>query len=121
VIPDAGLDRSEGAGADPDLADRRVPGVRGECHRRRHRSDRLQVSRARVASGFPPDVRVAAKSGSLMGVVRNEAAVVTDPDGRSWGVAVFTRADRTYERRAEIDGSIGGGRRLAVASLRAAT
>lgn len=57
-----------------------------------------QVSRTRIASGFPPDVRVAAKSGSLMGVVRNEAAIVTDPDDRSWAVAVFTPADRPYQR-----------------------
>jgi beta-lactamase class A len=56
-----------------------------------------------------------------MGVVRNKAGIVTDPDGRSWAVAVFTRADRTYERRAEVDGSIGEVAALAVASLRAAT
>lgn len=80
-----------------------------------------QASGARIASGFPPDVRVAAKSGSLMGVVRNEAGIVTDPDGRSWAVAVFTRADRPYERGADIDAAIGEVAARAVASLRAAT
>jgi len=80
-----------------------------------------QANRTRIASGFPPDVRVAAKSGSLMGVVRNEAGIVTDPDGRSWAVAVFTRADRPYERGADIDAAISEVAARAVAFLRATT
>jgi len=80
-----------------------------------------QASRARIASGFPPNVRIAAKSGSLMGVVRNEAGIVTDPDGRSWAVAVFTRADRPYERGADIDAAIGEVAARAVTFLRATT
>ncbi len=80
-----------------------------------------QVSRARIASGFPPGVHIAAKSGSLMGVARNEAGIVTDPDGRSWAVAVFTRVERPYERSAQIDAAIGEVAAMAVTSLRAAT
>jgi beta-lactamase class A len=50
-----------------------------------------QLTRNRIASGFGPEVRVAAKSGGLMGLVRNEAGVVTYPDGQAYAVAVFTR------------------------------
>ncbi len=50
-----------------------------------------QLTRHRIASGFGPEVQVAAKSGALMGIVRNEAGVVTYPDGRQYAVAVFTR------------------------------
>ena len=77
-----------------------------------------QVRRDRIGSGFGPDVRVAAKSGSLVGVVRNEAGGVTDPDGRAWAVAVFTRADRPYAGAADIDAAIGGAAAVAVAWLR---
>lgn len=38
-------------------------------------------------------MKVAAKSGSLLGVVRNEIAVAECPDGGRYAVAVFTRAD----------------------------
>jgi beta-lactamase class A len=41
-----------------------------------------QLTRHRIASGFPPEVTVAAKSGGLMGIVRNEIGVVTFPDDR---------------------------------------
>jgi len=85
-----------------------------------------QVSRARIASGFrsrdgaPPGaaVLIAAKSGSLVGVVRNEAGVVTDPDGRSYAVAVFTVADRRYERAADVGTAIGAAAVTAVDHLR---
>lgn len=50
-----------------------------------------QLTRHRIASGFGSDVVVAAKSGGLMGVVRNEAAVVSYPDGQRYCLAVFTR------------------------------
>ncbi len=54
-----------------------------------------QLTRHRIASGFDPEVMVAAKSGGLMGLVRNEAGVVTLPDQRRYAVAVFTRARPT--------------------------
>lgn len=50
-----------------------------------------QLSRQRMASGFGPGFAVAAKSGGLMGIVRNEVGVVTDPDGVAYAVAIFTR------------------------------
>ena len=64
-----------------------------------------QVTR-RVAAGFPPDVKVAAKSGSLIGIIRNEVAVVTYPDGSRYAVAVFTRADGMFQREGEINTAI---------------
>jgi fatty-acyl-CoA synthase len=48
---------------------------------------------------------VAAKSGGLMGIIRNEAGVVTFPDGAAYAVAVFTR--KRYRR----DLRAGHGRR----------
>jgi len=50
-----------------------------------------QLTHHRIATAFGPDVSVAAKSGGLLGVVRNEAGVVTFPDGAAYAVAVFTR------------------------------
>ena len=68
----------------------------------------LQLTRHRIASGFGRDVAVAAKSGGLMGVVRNEAGVVTFPDGGQYAVAVFTRrAPGVTTDPAHIDAGIG--------------
>jgi beta-lactamase class A len=79
-----------------------------------------QLTRHRIASGFGPDVRVAAKSGGLMGVVRNEAGVVTFPDGHAYAVAVFTRSDPRMQAEAtSIDAGIGRVARLMVEQLRA--
>ncbi len=50
-----------------------------------------QLTRHRIASAFGPGFKVAVKSGGLMGIVRNEAGVVTYPDGERYAVAVFTR------------------------------
>jgi beta-lactamase class A len=67
-----------------------------------------QLTRHRIASGFGPDVTIAAKSGGLMGLVRNEAAVVTFPSGEHYAIAVFTRStpDTTVDP-ACIDAGIG--------------
>jgi beta-lactamase class A len=78
-----------------------------------------QLTRHRIASGFPPDVKVAAKSGGLMGVVRNEVGVVGFADGTSYAVAVFTRTDpatRADPRR--IDATVGVVAERAVAAIR---
>jgi beta-lactamase class A len=79
-----------------------------------------QLVRNRLESGFPTSVRVAAKSGALMGVVRNEVGVVTLPSGQSYAVAVFTRAlpDRSTDDRT-VNTAIGRVARLAVDGLRA--
>jgi beta-lactamase class A len=50
--------------------------------------------------------------------VRNEAGVVTYPDGRRYAVAVFTVLDRVGGRRPEVDAAVGRVARLAVDHLR---
>jgi len=77
----------------------------------------LQVARDRIASGFPPEVRVAAKSGSWLRVVRNEVGVVEYPDGRRHAIAIFTRTERPDARRPDVDRAIGAAARAAVESL----
>ena len=77
----------------------------------------LQVWPHRLSSGFPAGVQIAGKTGSLPGI-RNEAGVVTYPDGRSFAVAVFTRA-RTYDSpQPAIDAAIGRAAHFAVEHLR---
>ena len=78
-----------------------------------------QVTRHRIAAGFGPEVSVAAKSGGLMGLVRNEAAVVSFPDQRQYAVAVFTRSTpETTTDPARIDAGIGGVARVLIDALR---
>ncbi|MGH3400474.1 MAG: serine hydrolase [Streptosporangiaceae bacterium] len=77
-----------------------------------------QVTRQRLALGFPRHgVQVAAKSGTLLGLIRNEAGVITMPDGRRYAAAVFTRADRQWDREHEINAAIGAATALAVGRL----
>jgi beta-lactamase class A len=79
-----------------------------------------QLVRARIASGFDRTVTVAAKSGALLGVVRNEAGVVTFPDGAAFAVAVFTRRPAgNAAEPARIDACIGQVARQLVDVLRA--
>ncbi len=78
-----------------------------------------QLTRHRIASGFGPEVAVAAKSGGLLGVVRNEAGVVTFPDGAAYAVAVFTRREPGNPTEpAVIDAAIGRTARALVDRLR---
>ena len=79
----------------------------------------LQVWPHRLTSGFPDGVTLAAKTGTLPGI-RNEAGVVTYPDGRQYAVAVFTRADSYVDRRPEVDRVIGSAAFTAVEALRSA-
>jgi beta-lactamase class A len=72
----------------------------------------------RLTAGFESGVAVAGKTGTLP-AVRNEAGVVTYPDGGQYAVAVFTRASTLSERLPAIDASIGRAARLAVDHLRA--
>ncbi|MDX8049902.1 serine hydrolase [Lentzea sp. BCCO 10_0798] len=76
-----------------------------------------QIWPHRLASGFPADVLVAAKTGTLPSV-RNEAGVVTYPDGRSYAVAVFTRSQSLDLRNPGADAVIGRAGRLAVDQVR---
>ncbi|WP_337003843.1 MULTISPECIES: serine hydrolase [unclassified Microbacterium] len=77
-----------------------------------------QIWPHRLTSGFPADVRIAAKTGTLP-TWRNEAGVVTYPDGRQYAVAVFTRAASLVDRQPRVDGSIGRAAFAAVEHLRA--
>ncbi len=78
-----------------------------------------QLTRQRIASGFGPEVVVAAKSGGLMGVARNEAGVVSFPDGQQYAVAVFTRCTPGVTTDpAHIDAGIGRIARTLVDYLR---
>jgi len=76
-----------------------------------------QIWPHRLSSGFPSDVQIAAKTGTLPGL-RNEAGVLTHPDGRRYAVAVFTRADSFRPRLPAVDASIGRAARLAIDHLR---
>ncbi|RAJ46832.1 beta-lactamase class A [Kitasatospora sp. SolWspMP-SS2h] len=76
-----------------------------------------QLTRHRIASGFRPPVRVAAKSGGLLGVVRNEVGVISHPDGRRYAAAVFTRS-RPGSDETAINAAIGTATARAVAALR---
>jgi beta-lactamase class A len=79
-----------------------------------------QLTRHRIASGFPPEVTVAAKSGGLMGIVRNEIGVVTFPDDAAYAVGVFTRTDPSGRADARlVDAAIGTVAAEAVSRLRA--
>jgi len=49
-----------------------------------------QLTRHRLAAGFPPLWHVAAKSGGLLGVIERP-----QPDAQRFYVAVFTRAEPT--------------------------
>jgi len=78
---------------------------------------RAQIWPHRLTAGFPDAVAIGAKTGTLPGI-RNEAGVLTYPDGRRYAVAVFTRARSLAWRAPEIDRSIGTAARLAVTELR---
>ncbi|MGW3267872.1 serine hydrolase [Streptomyces sp. NPDC001056] len=75
-----------------------------------------QLTRHRIASAFRPPVRVAAKSGGLVGVVRNEVGVASCPDGRRYAAAVFTRS-RPGADDAAVNAAIGTATARAIASL----
>jgi beta-lactamase class A len=76
-----------------------------------------QVTRHRLAAAFPADVTVSAKSGSLLGVVRNEIGVAEYPDGARYAIAVFTRAAEPFRDENGINVAIGRAAARAVASL----
>jgi beta-lactamase class A len=76
-----------------------------------------QVSWHRLTAGFPPEVAVAAKTGTMPGI-RNEIGIATYPDGTSYAVAVFTVGGAETLRRPDIDRAIGDAARVAVDQLR---
>lgn len=76
-----------------------------------------QMFWTRLPSGFPPDVRVAAKTGTLPGL-HIEAGVAEYPDGGRYAVAVFAQTQRLNTRRIDVDLAMGEAARQAVEVLR---
>ncbi|GAA2251361.1 serine hydrolase [Streptomyces atrovirens] len=76
-----------------------------------------QVFRHRLVSGFPDDVAVAAKTGTLPGL-HMEAGVARYPDGECYAIAVFARTHDLTASRATVDAAIGRAAGIAAASLR---
>ncbi|UOX89394.1 class A beta-lactamase-related serine hydrolase [Amycolatopsis sp. FBCC-B4732] len=76
-----------------------------------------QVSWHRLTAGFPPEVAVAGKTGTMPGI-RNEIGVATYPDGLAYAVAAFTVGGAETLRRPDIDRAIGDAARVAVEQLR---
>jgi beta-lactamase class A len=77
-----------------------------------------QLFWTRLPSGFPPEVRVAAKTGTLPGL-HIEAGVAEYPDGGRYAIAVFARTRRLDTRRLDVDLAMGAAARQAVDALRA--
>ncbi|WP_370966865.1 serine hydrolase [Amycolatopsis sp. cg9] len=77
-----------------------------------------QVSWHRLTAGFPPEVAVAGKTGTMPGI-RNEIGVATYPDGAEYAIAVFTVGGAETLRRPDIDRAIGDAAFAAVEQLRA--
>ena len=86
------------------------------CERVRQLMGR-QLTKHRLAAAFLPPARVAAKSGSLIGVVRNEVGVIEYPDGRGYAAAVFTQAHHPWRNEAAINAAIGAAAAAAVRML----
>ena len=80
-----------------------------------------QLTKNRLAAGFPPPARVFAKSGSLVGVVRNEIGVIEYPDGPGYAAAVFARGRRPWRDDAAINTAIGIAAAAAAGMLRSGT
>ncbi|WP_328603119.1 class A beta-lactamase-related serine hydrolase [Amycolatopsis sp. NBC_00345] len=77
-----------------------------------------QVNWYRLTAGFPADVAVAGKTGTMPGL-RNEIGVASYPDGTEYAIAVFTRGGAGNLRAPGIDRAIGEAARAAVEQLRA--
>ncbi|WP_405136165.1 serine hydrolase [Nocardia sp. NBC_01388] len=78
---------------------------------------RRQVFWTRLAAGFPDEVRVASKTGTLPGL-HMEAGVVEYPDGGRYAVAVFARTEEPGARRIDVDLAMSRAARAAVDQLR---
>lgn len=76
-----------------------------------------QLFWTRLASGFPPGVRVAGKTGTLPGL-HLEAGVAEYPDGGRYAIAVFARMADLATRRIDVDLAMGEAARTAVEALR---
>jgi beta-lactamase class A len=79
-----------------------------------------QLTKNRLAAAFPPPAKVAAKSGSLVGVVRNEVGVIEFPDGRVYCAAVLAQSRQPWENTGAINAVIGAAAAAAIEHLDAA-
>jgi beta-lactamase class A len=66
----------------------------------------MQLTR-RLESAVPDGGKLAAKSGSLFGRIRNEIGVISYPDGKAYAAAIFTRASRPFVGAARINAQMG--------------
>jgi beta-lactamase class A len=76
-----------------------------------------QLTRDRIAAGFPRSVRVSAKSGGLLGFVINEIGVVELTNGTRYAIAIFTTTSESSKYYSQINAAIGMAARDAVAWL----
>ncbi|MEV4488629.1 serine hydrolase [Micromonospora coxensis] len=76
-----------------------------------------QLVRTRLASGFPPGVRVVSKTGTLPGLYL-DAGVAEYPDGARYAMAVLVRAAHLTPHRTDVDLAMGEAARIAVQALR---
>jgi beta-lactamase class A len=76
-----------------------------------------QLTRDRLAAAFSPPVRVAAKSGGLIGLLRHEVGTIDFPDGARYFAAVFTRKTDESASPAGINHAIGAAAALAIEHL----
>jgi beta-lactamase class A len=72
----------------------------------------------KIATGFPDHVTVAAKSGTVPGVISNDAGAVLYPDGHRYAVAILTQALDPATEPDGTDPPIGTAARMAVDHLR---
>lgn len=77
----------------------------------------LQAWTNRLTSGFPDEVKISGKTGTLPGI-RNEAGVVEYPDGGRYAVGVFTVGHTFDYRLPAADAVIGTTARMATEHLR---
>jgi hypothetical protein len=71
-----------------------------------------------VEAGRPAvSASVSVKSGSLVGVIRNEIGVIEYPDGRGYAAAVFAQAHRPWQNDAAINVAIGAAAAAAIGML----
>jgi len=80
-----------------------------------------QLTKHRLAAGFRSPVRVAAKTGGFIQVVRNDVGVITYPDGSAYAAAVFTQTPGGTEAGADdqaVNAAIGQAGAAAVDELR---
>ncbi|MFC4561861.1 serine hydrolase [Nocardiopsis mangrovi] len=76
-----------------------------------------QILWTRLSSGFPPGVRIAAKTGTLPGL-HMEAGVAEYPDGGRYAIAVFAATRSLDTRRIDVDLAMGRAAQTAVEALR---